>query len=97
LYLHSFPTRRSSDLKIAENIGVVKPTIQNVNQSKKSAVLSLENTIFLPNTLKVGVLVTTGFDGDEVQKTLEALKKQGVFYEIIRDRKSTRLNSSHVS
>ena len=71
--------------KIAENIGVVKPTIQNVNQSKKSAVLSLENTIFLPNTLKVGVLVTTGFDGDEVQKTLEALKKQGVFYEIISE------------
>lgn len=72
--------------RIAANVGVEKPKTQHVKQAKKSSVLSLENTVFLPNTLKVGVLVTDGFDEEEVKRTLQAFDDQGVFYEVISEK-----------
>lgn len=72
--------------QIASQIGVAKPTKEHVPQSKKSPVLSLQNTVFLPNTLKVGMLVTNGFDEKELERTIEAFKRHEVFFEVVSDK-----------
>ena len=48
--------------------------------------MSQANTVKLPQTLKVGVLIGDGFDANEVGEVLKYLTRQGVRYSIISDR-----------
>src|SRR5205807_10609306 len=87
-HLHSFPTRRSSDLKYLVRWHV--PTGNN-DLGDPSAVRLLHSyarrpTVCIESTMQLGRLV----ERELPQLTMPALIMQG------RDRKSTRLNSSHL-
>ena len=71
---------------IAKNIGVNKPTGEQSNVTASSPALSQANTIKLPQTLKVGVLIGNGFDATEVSNVLKTLSKYGVRYSLIAER-----------
>ncbi|WP_274309963.1 catalase [Solibacillus daqui] len=71
---------------IAHNVGVNKPTGEQSTVTASSPALSQANTIKLPQTLKVGVLIGNGFDAAEVSNVLKTLTKYGVRYSIIGER-----------
>ncbi|MCH7321524.1 catalase [Solibacillus sp. MA9] len=71
---------------IAHNVGVNKPTGEQSTVTASSPALSQANTIKLPQTLKVGVLIGNGFDATEVNNVLKTLTKYGVRYSIIGER-----------
>lgn len=71
---------------IANNVGVNKPTGEQSTVTASSPALSQANTIKLPQTLKVGVLIGNGFDASEVNNVLKTFKKFGVRYRIIAER-----------
>ena len=71
---------------IANNVGVNKPVGEQLNVTASSPALSQANTIKLPQTLKVGVLIGNGFDATEVSNVLKTLIKYGVRYSIIAER-----------
>src|SRR5207249_11962345 len=91
--LYSFPTRRSSDLKILSHetrraalagvLGLAGETNASGDAQKKLDVFSNETV--------VQAFVGTGLVAAIVSEELEETRH------ISRDRKSTRLNSSHVS
>lgn len=71
---------------IADNIGVKRPTGKQVPVKAASPALSQANTIKVPQTLEVGVLIGHGFNATEVDQTLKALKHHGVRYSIIGEK-----------
>ncbi|WP_082233255.1 catalase [Halobacillus massiliensis] len=71
---------------VAENIGVRIPETGGSDVTKSSPALSQENTKKKPNTRKVAVLLTEGFDGKEVNSILKDLEGKGVAPEIISDK-----------
>lgn len=71
---------------IAHNVGVNKPTGEQSTVTASSPALSQANTIKLPQTLKVGVLIGNGFDATEVSNVLKTLTKYGVRYRLIGER-----------
>ncbi|MGE7023027.1 catalase [Solibacillus cecembensis] len=71
---------------LAKNVGVNKPTGEQSKITASSPALSQANTIKLPQTLKVGVLIGNGFDALEVNNVLKTFKKFGVRYSIIAER-----------
>ena len=71
---------------IAINVGVNKPIGEQLNVTASSPALSQANTIKLPQTLKVGVLIGSGFEATEVSNVLKTLTKYGVRYSIIAER-----------
>ncbi|MFC5731774.1 catalase [Cytobacillus gottheilii] len=75
--------------KIAENIGANPPEGENVPVTLASPALSQENTPHYPYTLKVGVIIANGFDGEEVKNTLETLNQNGVFVVLISEKLGT--------
>src|SRR5690606_41859320 len=93
--LTSFPTRRSSDLVAKDNLNNAKERIKTVSidlllsdtfkQAHEKTVLEVvgEEEIFVISVI------------NEARKAIEEFKKQ-VLLCAERDRKSTRLNSSHV-
>src|SRR5438067_9701203 len=86
LDLHSFPTRRSSDLAIATLRYMPKKGAQLVRKVLESAVANAEHN--------------HGADIDELKVALIHVDErhlQLVDVGAVVDRKSTRLNSSHVS
>jgi catalase len=68
---------------IADNIGVNRPTGEQVNVTASSPALSQENTIRLPYGLKVGILIGNGFNGAEVKATIKILDEYGVQADIV--------------
>src|SRR5699024_12733026 len=80
-YIHSFPTRRSSDLNPG---GLLNEAVDMINffVNKGKLVLYLEN--------KFG-------DREKVIAENDQIIREDDFDNIYIDRKSTRLNSSHVS
>ena len=68
---------------LAENIGVKPPQNTNVKNDKSYPSLSQLNSPHSPMTQKVAVLIGNGFDGKELQSTLDALTQNGVVYEMI--------------
>lgn len=74
---------------IAENVGVNPPAGQNVPVTAASPVVSQKNTPHYPHTLKVGVLIGNGFNGQEVKKAIESLKQHGVYVETISEKLGT--------
>ncbi|MFD1018595.1 catalase [Thalassobacillus hwangdonensis] len=59
---------------VAEAIGVDVPEAKDSNVTKSSPALSQANTKHSPSTRKVGVIVSEGFNGEEVANIIEALK-----------------------
>src|SRR5690606_6310923 len=74
---------------VADNIGVRRPSGTHVPVNTKYPSLSQENTPRYATTMKVGVLIGNDFNGAEVKRTLEALRKNGVFITIISERLGT--------
>ncbi|MER2090010.1 MAG: DJ-1/PfpI family protein, partial [Sporosarcina sp.] len=72
--------------RVADGIGVNRPTGEQVNVTASSPALSQENTIKVPYTLKVGVLIGNGFTGAEVKKTVKTLRKYGVTLDIVGEK-----------
>lgn len=71
---------------IADNIGVNRPTGEQVNVTASSPALSQENTVRLPYGLKVGILIGNGFNGAEVKATIKMLDEYGVQAEIVGEK-----------
>ncbi|WP_343834720.1 catalase, partial [Bacillus horti] len=72
--------------RVAEAVGVQAPEKKPEPSTASSPALSQENTIFTARTRKVGVLVSEGFDGPQVQDILDKLEKAGVQAEIVAER-----------
>ncbi|AOV06699.1 catalase [Sporosarcina ureilytica] len=68
---------------VADNVGVNRPTGDHVPVSTSYPSLSQASTPKYAYSLKVGVLVGDGFNGNEVTNTLNTLKKYGVFVVIV--------------
>src|SRR5699024_12650506 len=81
IHLHSFPTRRSSDLSTMKKVVKKMDDIYNVNDGKALPLMKHE--------------IQERIDTNQPVKPLEIVKK--VLESDGQDRKSTRLNSSHVS
>jgi len=71
---------------IADNIGVERPSGQHVTMTEASPALSIDNTSYSASTQRVGMLIGNGFEDAEVQATLDALEKNGVFLHAISDK-----------
>src|SRR5207248_9520510 len=91
-YLHSFPTRRSSDLK---RLGVVR----SLQSLQGPDFIALRERQLLPQSLFA--VREQRLDRESlthwplwVQK-LRMQREFGIFLDYLADRKSTRLNSSH--
>ncbi|MFA6866283.1 MAG: catalase [Clostridia bacterium] len=69
--------------EVATGIGVNPPKTPKVYSTKLSPALSQENTIKIADTLKVAILVTDGFDYEEVEKFTQVLHESKVCYEIV--------------
>jgi len=74
---------------IAENIGVRPPKGKQVANSQKSPALSMANTPHYAYTQKVGVLIGDGFNDQEVANTLNVLKQNGAWVDIISEKFGT--------
>lgn len=74
---------------IANNVGVNKPTGEQVDVTASSPALSQENTARYPYSMKVGILIGDGFDDDEVKSTIEHLAKYGVWTYTIGEKLGT--------
>lgn len=71
---------------LAENIGVEPSQNTHVENEKSYPSLSQLNSPHSVMTQKVAVLIGNGFDGEEVQGTLEAFAQNGVVYELIGEK-----------
>lgn len=70
---------------VADHIGAERPTGSNVPVSTSYPSLSQENTPKFAYTLKVGVLIGNGFNGNEVKSVLNVLQQYGVFVVIVSE------------
>src|SRR5207249_11101926 len=94
--LHSFPTRRSSDLSTAERLAAVGRLSAGLAHEIRNPIAAMR--LKAENALAVG-------DDARKKTALEAILKQVArldallrnLLQMTQDRKSTRLNSSHVS
>src|SRR5699024_11982213 len=94
-YLHAFPTRRSSDLTAisSEDVSAMESSLSKSllslsNYTDKQAESSQEDINALKN-VTYGIISTD--KPKDFKETLDNIKSR------LEDRKSTRLNSSHVS
>src|SRR5699024_12442247 len=82
LHLHSFPTRRSSDLKTYDYTGTVE-------EEKSEIIRQIDISQETLDLVREGMAEVTDDEGTAAKTFAD--------YPIKVDRKSTRLNSSHVS
>lgn len=82
---------------IADNIGVNPPKTKQVNVESVSPSISQLRTPHLAETQKVGVLIDQAFPSEEVMSTLNFLKKNGVFVEIISEKLGTVTGTQGIS
>lgn len=71
--------------KVAVKIGVTPPTEGGNAYDKVSPTLSEESYPHLPDTRKVGVLISDGYNNMEVDQLLEAFTVSNVQYEIVSE------------
>ncbi|MFC7371910.1 catalase [Fictibacillus iocasae] len=70
--------------EIALSVGAKVPeNVKPVDVTAASPALSQENTVKLPQTRKVAVLVNTGFEGKEVTAVMDALTGAGITPEVV--------------
>lgn len=65
-------------IRVGENLTLQPADVSESPVTESSPALSMANTRYLPNTLKVGVLVDEGFAGEETREVLEKLIKSGL-------------------
>ncbi len=71
---------------IAEGVGVNPPTVEQSRVTASSPALSQANTIHVPQTLRVGVLIGNDFNGAEVKAAVRTLRNYGVTVDIVGER-----------
>nr|WP_225941947.1 catalase [Sporosarcina limicola] len=71
---------------IADAVGVDRPTGEQSTVTASSPALSQANTIRVPQTLKVGVLIGNGFNGAEVKATVKTFRDNGITVDIVGER-----------
>jgi len=64
--------------QVAKNVGANPPKGEAVKYEKVSSALSQMNTIKKPDTLKIGCLLTEGFDGGDFEAMQKAMKDANV-------------------
>jgi len=69
--------------KVSMNIGVEPPKAEQIAYWKVSPALSQENTIKKSDTLKVGIIISDGFNADEFNTIMKALQDAKTMPEII--------------
>lgn len=74
---------------IAKSIGVNPPKGPHVQVEASSPTLSEKNTPHYAYTQKVAVLIGDGFNGNEVNRTLQILNEYGVFVEVVSENLGT--------
>lgn len=72
--------------QFADAIGITAPTSGAPISTKVSPALSQENTVKIPNTRKVGVIIGSGFNGLDVNSILGELRAAGIQPEIISEK-----------
>ncbi|WLV24345.1 catalase [Aciduricibacillus chroicocephali] len=72
--------------QIADNVGVERPRHVESSGVANSKAISQENTVKLPNTRRVAVLIADGFNSNVVLNVLESLAKQGIQAYIISEK-----------
>src|SRR5690606_41957017 len=89
--LHSFPTRRSSDL-ITKTAGfITDEALQAIKKEVVDGLLTLEKGTGKGNDFLGWLDLPTSVGKDEITKIRKSAERLSA-----QDRKSTRLNSSHV-
>lgn len=74
---------------IATAVGVTRPECSPATTEATSPALSMKNTIFVPETLKVAVLIGDGFDSTVIGNAVRSLRNAGVTVDIISERIGT--------
>jgi catalase len=69
--------------QVAQHIGAEPPKGEESKYSKVSPTLSQENTIKKSDTLKIGVIISEGFNADEFNTMMKALKDAKTMPEIL--------------
>ena len=80
---------------IADNVGVERPRGEQSSVTASSPALSMANTIFVPQTLKVGLLVGNRFNGAEVLATVKAFMKAGIIAVIVSEKLGTVISEDN--
>ncbi|ACL19089.1 Catalase [Desulfitobacterium hafniense DCB-2] len=71
---------------VSKELGTTVPAdVEESPVTKSSPALSLHNTIFVPDTLRVAVFLAQGFDGPGVSKVLETLAEAKLRVVIVHD------------
>jgi len=70
----------------ASFIGATPPTSGGSDVKLYSPALSMENTIYSPQTLTLAVILTDGFDGPNVTSVLRGLRAAGIMPKFISER-----------
>lgn len=71
--------------QVAEYIGAEIPKVEQSRYNKISPALSQENTVKKSDTLKIGCIISAGFDGDEFNAVMKSLHEAKTLPEIISD------------
>lgn len=82
---------------VSKELGTTVPDVEESPVTKSSPALSLQNTIFVPDTLRVGVFLAQGFDGPSVSKLLKALSEAKLRIIIVHDTLGTVSGTEGVS
>ena len=83
---------------VAEAIGAEFPTdAEESTVTESSPALSQENTVKLPDTRKVAVLIGDGFNGEEVESVISSCVKAGMNVDLVGDKFGVRHGKNDVA
>lgn len=83
--------------KVAKNLGVTPPEEGGNGYDKISPSLSQDDTIHVPDTRKVGIIIDDGFNDEEILGNIDQLTEVNVKYEVISEYQGTLTGSSEAS
>ncbi len=83
---------------VAEAIGAEFPTEANESPvTESSPAVSQQNTVKLPDTRKVAVLIGNGFDGEEVESVISSCVKAGMTVDLVSDKFGIRYGKNEIA
>lgn len=83
--------------KVAKNLGVTPPEEGGNDYDKISPALSQDDTIHVPDTRKVGIIIDDGFNDEEILGNIDQLTEANVKYEVISEYQGTLTGSKEAS
>lgn len=83
--------------KVAKNLGVTPPEEGGNDYDKISPALSQDDTIHVPDTRKVGIIIDDGFNDEEILGNIDQLTEANVKYEVISEYQGTLTGSNEAS